>query len=496
VKKPIVWTIAGSDSGGGAGIQADMRTFENLGAYGCSVITALTAQNSVSVSHVEYATPTSILAQIHSLEKDLPAQAVKTGMLGNTSIIQTVIKGLTLYKGPLIIDPVMISTSNDYLLEMDAIECLINKLIPKATLITPNLPEASILLNRLVTTPEEMETAAQDLLSLGPKSVLIKGGHCQSSVSQDFWTDGTDSFWMTAERFNHPHNHGAGCTLAAAIAACLGLGFSLPSALVIAKAYVTQGLRYAKHYGKGPGPLQHGQWPYAEIDLPIVTRGAPSSLTPYPAFPSCGPTAIGLYPIVDRASWLERLLPQGVTSIQLRIKDLQGEQLEREIQDAIKIANKYHARLFINDYWQLALRHRAYGVHVGQEDIDDVDMPALANAGIRLGISTHNYWEVAHALAYKPSYIAIGTIFPTTSKPMTQPPQGIKSLARWCRTLNYPLVAIGGINEQNLQSVLTTGVDGVSVISAIRDAENPEATAKKWIMSFQQQVARSIQDSE
>jgi hydroxymethylpyrimidine kinase / phosphomethylpyrimidine kinase / thiamine-phosphate diphosphorylase len=484
MKKPIVWTIAGSDSGGGAGIQADLHTFENLGAYGCSVITALTAQNSVSVSRVEYASPVSILAQIHALETDLPAKAIKTGMLGNTSIIQTVIKALTHYKGPLIVDPVMISTSKDYLLELNAIECLKKELFPKATLITPNLPEASILLNRQITTPEEMEIAARDLLSLGPKSILIKGGHCQSAVSQDFWTDGRDSFWMTAERFNHPHNHGAGCTLAAAIAACLGLGFSLPSSLVIAKAYVTQGLRNPVIYGKGPGPLQHGRWPCAQIDLPIVTRGAPSSLTPYPAFPSCGPTAIGLYPIVDRASWLERLLPQSITSIQLRIKDLQGEQLEQEIQEAIKIANKYHARLFINDYWQLALRHGAYGVHVGQEDIDDVDMTALANAGIRLGISTHNYWEVAHALAYKPSYIAIGTIFPTTSKPMTQPPQGIESLARWCRTLDYPLVAIGGINEKNLQSVLATGVEGVSVISAIRDAKSPETTAKEWMMKY------------
>ena len=482
MKKPIVWTIAGSDSGGGAGIQADLHTFNNLGAYGCSVITALTAQNSHSVSHIEYTSATSILSQLQALEKDLPATAIKTGMLGNITIINAIIQGLSHYTGPLIIDPVIISTSGNYLTDPEAIHVLTSKLFPKATLITPNLPEASTLLNRTITTPEEIEKAARDLLSFGPKSVLIKGGHGTTTLAQDFWTDGKHSFWLSTERFSHPHNHGAGCTLSAAITACLGMNIPLTSAVVIAKAYVTQGLRHAQHYGQGPGPITHGQWPESQRDLPFVTPSIISSLKPYQGFASCGPKPIGFYPIVDRANDMEKLLTQGVSSIQLRIKDLQGESLEQEIKQAVSLAHRYQARLFINDYWQLALRYQAYGVHLGQEDLNTADCNALAKAGIRLGISTHNYWEVARALAYQPSYIAIGPIFFTTSKPMEHTPQGIESLARWCRTLNYPLVAIGAINEQNLQNVLATGVNGVAVISAIKNAEQPEFTAKRWLL--------------
>ena len=180
---------------------------------------------------------------------------------------------------------------------------------------------------------------------------------------------------------------------------------------------------------------------------------------------------------------MEKLLEAGVNTIQLRIKDKTGDVLEQEIIQAIQLAKTHKARLFINDYWQLALKHNAYGVHLGQEDLQSADLAALANAGIRLGISTHGYFEVARAHAIRPSYMAIGPIYETTSKLMPHQPQGLSELKRFCRLLDYPLVAIGGINLERLPDVLATEVTGVAVISAITKANDPVNEAKRWLVN-------------
>ncbi len=198
-------------------------------------------------------------------------------------------------------------------------------------------------------------------------------------------------------------------------------------------------------------------------------------------FLSCGPQRLGLYPIVDRASWLQKLLPLGITTIQLRSKDQTGDELENEIEQSIALANKFQARLFINDYWQLAIKHRAYGVHLGQEDVADADLQAIHQAGLRLGISSHSDEEVARACAAKPSYIAFGPVYPTTSKIMAFGPQGIAQLKHRVETLDYPVVAIGGINHQRLPDVLATGVNGIALISAITQASDPITTTKNLL---------------
>ncbi len=191
------------------------------------------------------------------------------------------------------------------------------------------------------------------------------------------------------------------------------------------------------------------------------------------SFPDC--PALGLYPVVDDKIWLERLLPLGVKTIQLRIKHMSAEELEKQIQESIAIANRYQAKLFINDYWELAIKHGAYGVHLGQEDLCSADVKKIEQAGLRLGISTHCESEVARAHMFRPSYIACGPIYPTTSKIMPFAPQGIANLQRWRRILsNYRLVAIGGINLERFPAVLATKVDGIALISAILSAENPE----------------------
>ncbi len=198
-------------------------------------------------------------------------------------------------------------------------------------------------------------------------------------------------------------------------------------------------------------------------------------------FPDCGPDPLGLYPIVDSVAWLEKLLPQGIKTIQLRIKNKPSSILAKEIKQAIEIANQFTARLFINDEWELAISCGAYGVHLGQEDLKNADIERICQAGLRLGISTHSDEEVLQAASLNPSYVAYGSIYPTVSKTLSSLPQGILQLKRVVSSLSYPVVAIGGINLERIPEVLAVGVNGVAVISAISQADDPIAMTKKLL---------------
>ncbi|OAT15302.1 thiamin-phosphate pyrophosphorylase [Buttiauxella noackiae ATCC 51607] len=185
------------------------------------------------------------------------------------------------------------------------------------------------------------------------------------------------------------------------------------------------------------------------------------------------PKRLGLYPVVDSVEWIERLLEAGVRTIQLRIKDKVESDVEADIIAAIKLGDRYNARLFINDYWQLAIKHRAYGVHLGQEDMDVANLDAIRDAGLRLGLSTHDNMEMDRALAARPSYIALGHVFPTNTKQMPSAPQGLEQLTAHIKTLgDYPAVAIGGISLERVPAVLATGVGSVALVSAITQAAN------------------------
>lgn len=189
---------------------------------------------------------------------------------------------------------------------------------------------------------------------------------------------------------------------------------------------------------------------------------------------------MGLYPVVDRVEWIERLLRVGVKTLQLRIKDQTESQMEPAVIKAITLARRYQARLFINDNWRLAIKHQAYGVHLGQEDLDTADLSAIRRAGLRLGVSTHDDNELARAVAIAPSYIALGHIFPTQTKEMASSPQGLAELARHISELagRFPSVAIGGISIERVPSVLATGVGSIAVVSAITQAADwRQATA-------------------
>ena len=483
MNQEISWSIAGSDPSGGAGIQADLKTFHALGVHGCSVITALTAQNPQEVSATHYIDAKHIASQINALKNALPPKAIKIGMLGESGIIKEIIRFFRDYTGYIVLDPLMVSTSGKNLFNTNITEYIshLKKIFSFVDVLTPNLPEAEKLLGRELASYEDIEAGAQEILSMGVKSVLIKGGHFKSHdlFCQDYWTNGAESFWLANNQHNIQRNYrGTGCTLSSAIAACLALGYNIKDAVVIAKMYVTQGIRLAAANNYSAS-LKHTGWPEEQADLPYLAD-LPMHQLPA-AFPDCGPEPLGLYPVVDTLAWIKRLLPIGVKTIQLRIKDKQGIELANEIQQSIEFAKNYEARLFINDHWELAIRYGAYGVHLGQKDLNIAETEKIRQAGLRLGISTHCYYEVARAHTFRPSYIACGPIFTTTSKIMPFAPQGIFQLSRWQRTLNYPLVAIGGINLARLTDILTTQVDGVAMISAITQSPDPIADTQKLL---------------
>ena len=259
----IALTIAGSDSGGGAGIQADIKTFSALGVYGASVITALTAQNTMRVEAVHVVPPDFVLAQMRAVAADLRVDAIKIGMLATAPVIEAVAEGLKDYQGvPVVLDPVMIAASGDPLLDPEAVDALRTVLIPLATLITPNLAEAAALLASSPARNEyEMAMQAWQLRDAGAKAVLVKGGHGEGATSIDILFAGVEPERLEAPRCDTRNTHGTGCTLSAAIAAELAKGAMLPDAVASAKDYVTAAIFAADSLGigsgQGRGPVHH-----------------------------------------------------------------------------------------------------------------------------------------------------------------------------------------------------------------------------------------------
>lgn len=251
-------TIAGSDSGGGAGIQADLKTFGALGVFGTSAITAVTAQNTVAVTRIQEIDPEIVAAQIDAVVEDIGIDAAKTGMLASTRILEAVAAALRRHRVPnLVVDPVMVSKSGARLLKEDAIEALKSKLLPLAEVVTPNIPEAEVLSGHKIADVEAMRDAARRIFSLGAKRVVIKGGHAEGPNVVDLYYDGDRFEEFKAERVPTRNTHGTGCTYSAAIAAYLAHGLPPLDAVARAKEFLTAALRSAPAIGKGIGPVDH-----------------------------------------------------------------------------------------------------------------------------------------------------------------------------------------------------------------------------------------------
>jgi hydroxymethylpyrimidine kinase/phosphomethylpyrimidine kinase/thiamine-phosphate diphosphorylase len=351
-------------------------------------------------------------------------------------------------------------------------------LFSRLTLLTPNIPETEQLLGYRVDDPETVVRAAAELRSWGLDAVLIKGGHSKSREPADYFDDGQRPFWLLGKRVNRDYR-GTGCTLAAAISAQLSKGLSLRDAVVTAHGFLQTML--ARSAAAESPYLQYEAKPFRLSGLSYHS----GDIQHQPFAPL---THIGFYPIAPDINWLKRLVDAGVPSIQLRMKDVPADQVVASIREAVAYCRERGVQLFINDYWQLAIECHAFGVHLGQEDLDLLsprDLRTLQKSGLRLGISTHSYEEAARAVALQPSYIALGPIFHTTCKSMAFGPQGMERVREWkdlCGAI--PLVAIGGLKLEHAATLLRFGASGLSVITDVLAHENPEARVQEWLNSF------------
>lgn len=256
---PQVMTIAGTDSSGGAGMTADLNTFAAQGVYGANVVVSVTAQNTRGVQQVQMITPEMVMAQLQAVADDLQIRAVKTGMLGDTATVETVAKAVRAFNfGPLILDPVMVAKGGAQLLSDAAVAAVRTALMPLATLITPNIPEAEVLTGMTIQSTSDVMAAAEKLHSFGTQNILIKGGHGEAPVVMDYVRLANGQhFWLKTTRFDTKRTHGTGDTISAAITAQLGLGLDLKAAIIRAKAYVDATIRDGILVGHGYGPLNH-----------------------------------------------------------------------------------------------------------------------------------------------------------------------------------------------------------------------------------------------
>jgi hydroxymethylpyrimidine kinase/phosphomethylpyrimidine kinase/thiamine-phosphate diphosphorylase len=505
--RPIVWSIAASDSSGGAGIQADNLTIYDLGGHPCNVITAITAQNSTTVTGVEATSSTLLSEQLNCLLADIPPKAIKIGVIATSEqvikISNWLANELTSYEQkydlsiPVIWDPVMLAsvgqsltdhsnapTAQDYL-----------RLAEEVTLLTPNLKELEALASPIGSLPNDndIKLKLNAFAHYIKTNVLLTGGDIANSQSQD---------WLAAQTIEHTseqhqeqligfcndkiqthHNHGTGCTFSSAIATTMALGYPLLDAIVIAKAYVAQGLTCGYATGQGPGTLARLGWPVELQHFPAIKLPNHPVLDSHADLPFAPvSTPLKVYPVTESLSVLEQALKGGALTVQLRIKRTSDkEQLEKDIKQAIRLGEKYKAQVFINDHWQLAIKYKAFGVHLGQEDMLLADLVQISQSGLALGLSSHGYFEMLIAYKLSPGYLAVGHIFPTTTKSMPSQPQGLHKLTRFCQLLKgkIPLVAIGGINQGNLEQVQATKVDDIAVVRAIEHAEDPASSWQK-----------------
>jgi len=503
-RRPVVWTIAGTDSGAGAGIHADARALDAFEVHGACAVAAITAQHSRAVERVEPVAAATLDAQLAALAADMPPDAIKTGLLASVENLRVVVAWVKKLRAagrpvPLVVDPVFGATTGAAFAD-DALRAAYrDELLPLATLATPNFAEARALAGDL----PDAASLAGAWRGFGVQAVVVTGGDEDPAPSPSRppetlehgrpcpptpplagdWLDSAHGLpctgWLALPRIATAHDHGTGCAFASAAAAALAHGFVAADAVVLAKMATAEALRHGWAAGAGAGPVgPRAGFARRLANLPTLADAAPARATlPFTAMP---PAARGLYAIVDSADWVGRVVAAGVRLVQLRIKDAAPYQLVQQIRAALAHAGDAGATLIVNDHWQLALELGAHGVHLGQEDLAGVDIPALRKAGLLLGVSTHSYWEVCRARALQPSYIACGPVHATQLKQMPWTPQGEGNLAYWSALLApTPVVAIGGMDAPRARAAMAAGASAVAVVGAIARATDPEAAIRE-----------------
>ena len=492
-RRPIIWSIAGTDSGGGAGLSADQRAADAFGVHLCPVVAAVTAQNSQAVTQVQAVSPALLEAQLAALADDLPPLVIKTGLLGGAEQVAVVARWVDRLRarGPLalVVDPVLGASTGASFADNEALAAYRRELLPRATLITPNRAEAARLLGLSDPSGAEagdMPALARQLQGLGAESVCITGGDSadHQGLVLDWLATQQAAGWLALPRVETPHSHGTGCTFASSAAAALALGFVPTDAGVLAKMATTQALQFGYAAGQGRGPVAAAAG-FANRPglLPALSWGERADfsrwrLTPVPDATAPQPD-LGLYAIVDSATRVVQVLQAGVRTVQLRIKtptlpDAAWQtELAEEIRQSVAAAEAHGARLFVNDHWRLARELGATAVHLGQEDLQalgEAGRAELLATGLQLGISSHSLWELARARTLAPAYVACGPVWPTLTKDMPWRPQGLDNLAWWCAMAGVPVVAIGGVlSGEQMALAARSGASGVCAVRVLGD---------------------------
>ncbi len=474
--------VGGTDPTSGAGIHLDNRVLQALGLHGFFVISAITAQNSRGVSLCSAVTGEPFYRQLECIQSEFVPRVIKAGLICDVGQMQSVCSLQEGFGCPLIWDPVMVSSSGGTMADCATARGVLRQAGKRITLLTPNIAEAQVLADMEISCHDDLVTASSRILESGVSSVLIKGGHLEGialgdtgdseNECYDYFSDGLTSFWIASPRMEKGSSvRGTGCALATAIAGAMALGHDLRDAIVLARSVTGRNIQSGYHLGAMQ--FQSCQpWPDHYRQLPALRYTSPDKQKR--TFARCDTDRLGIYPVVESADWVRRLLESGVRTIQLRIKNGSERHIEAEIAQAVESASRTGARLFINDHWRLAIRHRAYGVHLGQEDIQRADLDRIAESGLRLGVSTHSHWEMAAAIDLDPSYIAVGPVYHTTSKVMPFSPQGPDKVRYWVEILDgrWPLVAIGGIDIERARALKSSGAGSVAMISAITQAKS------------------------
>lgn len=526
---PVIWAVAGTDSGGGAGLSADQRAADACGVHLAPVVAAVTAQNTHTVCRIDVQTLDGLRAQMDALASDLPPRVIKTGLLGHAEAVIAVAQQVDALRaqGPvaLVVDPVLRATTGAGFADEATLRAYREWLLPRTTVLTPNRHEAARLLGQAEPTDAgELPAMAAALRTLGVESVCITGGDSpETGLCHDWLATPEACGWLSSPRVATAHHHGTGCTFATGIAAALARGFCAADAIVLAKMLTTDALRRARAIGNatGAGPVRaHARFVLDPSLLPVLwdeaqppsraQLGLPPLETQGPAHPLSWPPqgathATGLYAIVDSSQRAHAVLQAATLAgaeaptIQLRIKAAPEQApdtaawhatLALEIRAAQAATDAAGAALYINDHWQLALRLGAPGLHLGQSDLLALSAEerqtlrqAQAN-GVRLGLSSHSLWELARAAGWRPSYIACGPVWPTTTKDMPWLPQGLSNLAWWVRMAPAPVVAIGGIlSGAQMQAAAATGAAGVCVVRGL--GHDPSQTLPEWLSAWQ-----------
>lgn len=472
---PVALTIAGSDPSGGAGIQADLRTFAALGVAGLSAITALTVQNSQGVQSVHPVAPDVLAAQLEAVLSDTRPTAVKIGMLGGAEQVRVVIEALRQYGPPnVVLDPVFASTGGVPLLNAEGRRLLLTDLLPLCDLVTPNLDELGGLTGVSVGDQSTSQAAVQSLLDRGARGVLLKGGHFAGEPIDRLKTrSATTTFF--GKRVETPHTHGTGCALSAGVAAGLAKGQDLHQSIEEAKRLLTRALQHPTVVGQGRG--------YPDL----LTASRLDSQGDYRSHHERLALLHGLYVITDaqlmpNRSHLEitrAALTGGARIIQLRDKTMSIPQLITTARRLRHLTQEAGALLLINDHVDVALVTEADGVHLGPEDFGPSIARRVLGPDKLVGVSVNSVQEAELAAPFA-SYFGVGAIFGSSTKSDAGPPIGLGRIGEIKAAFPHiPVVAIGGISRENIASVAEAGANAAAVISAVVSAPDMEAATRE-----------------